>query len=186
MGKIIIGIDQSLSHTGVVVIDDQQKVLFQCLIEPKSVKKTERNNTDRLLTIKAELSAIINKYKPDITGMEDYSFATKGQAFYLGELGGMIRIMFRETNNNLIVLSPQIIKKFVTGAGNADKSLMLKEVYKRWGADYNDDNLCDAYAIAVMTKAIDGVKADRLSRKDFNASEWDAIQACIKKRVDIY
>jgi hypothetical protein len=33
---------------------------------------------------------------------------------------------------------------------------MLKEIYKRWGADFNDDNLGDAYALARM--ALDNYK----------------------------
>jgi hypothetical protein len=29
---------------------------------------------------------------------------------------------------------------------------MLKEVYKKWGEDFDDDNICDSYALARLAQ----------------------------------
>lgn len=31
--------------------------------------------------------------------------------------------------------------------GNADKNIVIKEVYKRWQFDTNDDNIADAFVL---------------------------------------
>ena len=46
------------------------------------------------------------------------------------------------------------MKKFLTGSGACEKSLILKEVYRRWNVDVSDDNLADAVVIAKIGEAL--------------------------------
>lgn len=46
-----------------------------------------------------------------------------------------------------ILVPPTTLKKFVTGKGNAEKSLMLLEVYKRFGITAANDNEADAVGL---------------------------------------
>ena len=57
------------------------------------------------------------------------------------------------------IIPPNTLKKFITGKGNAKKELMLLKVYKRWGVEFNDNNMADAYSLA--KKAFDDYNNDR-------------------------
>lgn len=184
--SVIIGIDQSLNRSGVVVITNDNTVLFKGVITPPKLTKTDRNKTERVSFIRDEIKSLVNNYRPDYVGMEDYSFGTRGQAFYMGELGGMLKLIASDLKWKMLVIPPTMVKKYATGKGNADKSLMLKEVYKTWNKDFDDDNICDAFVIAALTNAIMNVKNKRKSKSDFNANQWKTIQMCIKRKVDIY
>jgi crossover junction endodeoxyribonuclease RuvC len=46
-----------------------------------------------------------------------------------------------------VLVTPSQLKKFVTGKGNADKSVVMKEVYKRFSIDTDDDNTADAVVL---------------------------------------
>lgn len=45
-----------------------------------------------------------------------------------------------------ILIPPMTLKKFATGHGNADKDMVIKEVYKRWGHDCTISDEADACA----------------------------------------
>ncbi len=56
--------------------------------------------------------------------------------------------MFKKKEVPFKVVAPGTLKKFVTGDGRAKKDLMLLKVYKKWGVEFDDDNLADAYSLA--------------------------------------
>lgn len=58
------------------------------------------------------------------------------------------------------MVPPTTLKKFVTGKGNAEKSLMIREVYKRWGFDAADDNQADAVGLLQVGRAVIGELTD--------------------------
>ena len=53
-------------------------------------------------------------------------------------------------------MTPSQLKKFVTGKGNSEKSMVIKEVYKRFGIDTNDDNTADAVVLGHIGLALTG------------------------------
>lgn len=67
---------------------------------------------------------------------------------------------FLEHGCRVIVVPPTTLKKFVTGKGNAEKSLMIREVYKRWGFDAADDNQADAVGLLQVGRAVIGELTD--------------------------
>jgi Holliday junction resolvasome RuvABC endonuclease subunit len=66
----------------------------------------------------------------------------------MGALHFMIRIMLKKREINYSIIAPGTLKKFVTGDGRAKKDLMLLKVFKKWGVEFADDNLADAYSLA--------------------------------------
>lgn len=93
--------------------------------------------------------------------LEDFSFASKGASlFQIAGLGYLVRYRLWRQGIDFILVPPTVLKKFVTGAGNSDKSIMLKEIYKRWGTDINDDNIGDAYGLMRIGQAILGWDED--------------------------
>jgi hypothetical protein len=89
--------------------------------------------------------------------IEDYSYGSSGQAtISQAEIGGIIRhelITLGKSVLTLHVVSPSLLKKFVTGKGTSPKDLMLKEVYKRWKMDLSSHNLADAFSLVKFGEA---------------------------------
>lgn len=162
-GKIV-ALDVSLEHTGVSIIDinlkpnlSTDKHVNNLVIEINKGKKTLERITGpaRLSAIKKQLSNLINT--EDLVIIEGYAFGARGSSgISLGELGGVIRTWLYESGVRYIEIPPTQIKKFITGSGNAPKETMLKEVYKRYNFDTNDNNLADAYCIGEVGLALVG------------------------------
>jgi len=142
-----IGIDPSLTATGLVVLDENQKIVCQKVISSKL------KGIRRLIEIEEELSEELCKFFGDIkeTFYENYSFASKfGQAFSLGELGGVLKKFLVENEVEYTVVAPASLKKFITGKGNMKKEQMLLQIYKRYNLEFNNNNLGDAFGLAIL------------------------------------
>lgn len=169
----IMGIDQSLTATGVAVLEDGE-------LEHSSLIKSKHKGIKRLLDIKTQLLGVFNTYKPDYVSMEGYGFMTHGRAFELGELGGIIKVTFAELDMMPVIIHPSHLKKFVTGKGNCDKSLVLMNIYKKYKVEFDNDNIADAYAIARVVWEIMLMKNGKRTRKDFTKDEWSVIKEYTK------
>ena len=53
-------------------------------------------------------------------------------------------------------MTPSQLKKFATGKGNVDKNVVIKEVYKRFGIDTDDDNTADAVVLGHIGMSLTG------------------------------
>lgn len=142
----IIGIDPSFTGTGLVSLN-----------ESGQIKYTEVIKTDETLTVISRVHQIINKIN-DYLGqipedeavwlvIEGMSFDSKGRAvFDTGYLGYRLREEFAACQ--IIEPTPTQLKKFCLGKGNGKKNLILQQVYKKWGEEFQDDNIADAYVLA--------------------------------------
>ena len=79
--------------------------------------------------------------------MEDYAFSARGQTFSLGELGGIIKLLVYSWRIRCIHLPIGTWKKHLSGNGAIKKDMVLKETYKQFGKDFNNDNIADAYCM---------------------------------------
>src|ERR1700690_2602661 len=86
--------------------------------------------------------------EPDLIAIEGYSYGSKAGREMAGELGGVLRHMLWHCGFTYIDVPPTTLKQYVTGKGNAQKSMMIKEVYKKWQYEAADDNEADAYSLA--------------------------------------
>ena len=144
---IIIGLDLSLTATGLVIVaNDPDKIIDQFLIESTAKEET----TPRIIKINDRITKIIVKHKPNLVVMEGPAFGVQKSSsiFTLGELAGLVKVTMYTMEQRFMVIPPAVLKKWVTGKGNAKKDLMLLKVYKKFGVEFDDDNLCDAYALA--------------------------------------
>jgi len=66
----------------------------------------------------------------------------------LGAAHYIIRVLLYERNIDFSVVPPSTLKKFVTGKGNCKKDLVLLKVFQKWGVEFSDNNLADAYSLA--------------------------------------
>lgn len=92
--------------------------------------------------------------------MEGYAFSRQmGHA--LGECGGMTKLALLDAYGPDALLAyptiptPAQLKMFVGLAGNAKKNLMIKAVFQKYGMDFDDDNVADAFVLAQISASLE-------------------------------
>lgn len=140
---IFMGIDASLTSTGICILNEQAKILAHTTIDPGI-----RRGPERLNYIEQVLRAVINANMPKEVAIEGYSFGSVSQKARIGELGGVIRLLLYRLNIPYVEVAPLTLKKFITGKGAGDKNLILLGVFKKWGVECSSDDLADAYGLA--------------------------------------
>jgi len=142
----VVGIDQSKRHTGVCVLRDDGSLLSFRLIEPPA----KITNDTHLVFIRKALSELLLEVRPAIAVMEGYSFGSLNKKFDLGEVGAVVKLCVHDSNAKLYVCAPTLLKKFITGRGDADKNDIRTHIHSLYGLDITDDNLADAYGLAQL------------------------------------
>ena len=140
-----IGIDLSLSGTGVVVLDDDGQMIENHLISTTPKQTIE----ERILEISNKIVEIRNRYKLCTFFIEGLSFGSRGQKMLeLAALHYYVRIDIFCSHHDYHVIPPTKVKKYITGKGNCEKNLMLLKAYKKWNVEFDNDNVCDAFCMA--------------------------------------
>lgn len=67
--------------------------------------------------------------------MEGYAYGAKGNTFTIGECTGILKYKMWKLGITFIVLQPSAIKKYATGKGNANKTLMYDSYVEQTGHD---------------------------------------------------
>lgn len=89
--------------------------------------------------------------------MEGYAHGAKFNREKMGELGGIVKLSwYAAFGEDPIIVSPTVLKKYVTGKGTASKEQMLAGVEAKWGVKFADHNLADAYSLAQYVKEYGG------------------------------
>ena len=142
---MFVGVDPSYNGFGIVVLDKDAKIIEQRLLISDSKKDIE----ERLLELEDGFSFIPNIVCLHSVYIEGPSFSSSG-AFVLqmGALHYYLRLFLFRNETKYKIVTPGSLKKFITGTGTAKKELMLLNVYKKWGVEFTDNNLCDAYSLA--------------------------------------
>jgi len=146
---IYCGLDLSLTGTGVCIIDRQGTPIFTKTLKIKT------KGMERLFNIRTAIQDILNEYKPTFICTEGYSMGSRaGQAFSIGELGGVIKLMLYLRDWEYKDVAPTQVKKFGAKKGNASKDQVMMNVYKEWGFEASDNNVCDAFVLAQIARAL--------------------------------
>lgn len=149
------GIDLSLTHTGLALLEDGKLVYTKSILtKPKG--KRPIDEITRLELIVDQICELLDADKPDVVAIEGIAFmASKTTALaQLSGLNYMMRKELKDRNIKFIIVAPSSLKKFITGAGNAKKDEMMLAVYKRWSVTLLDDNENDAYCLAQVAFVI--------------------------------
>jgi crossover junction endodeoxyribonuclease RuvC len=141
---LFVGIDPSINATGLVVVDQHATIIESKLFSVASEKFEES-----LLKYEKEIKFIPNIVNLQAVYIEGPAYQSAGQAILqMGALHYMTRLFLFKKRSKYKVIAPGTLKKFVTGKGNSKKDLMLLNVYKKWGVEFQDHNLADAYGLA--------------------------------------
>lgn len=145
-----LGLDLSLRATGVALLstESMETTVVRTVTSPAKL-----NGPARLLAIRNSISQFSTGGDIILAIIEGYSFGSRNNQFYLGELGGVVRTCLYEAGTPYIVVPPTSLKKWTTGSGNADKIAMAVATYEQFGLKFDDDNQCDAFNLAVLGAA---------------------------------
>lgn len=135
----LLAIDPSLTETGICIFKNGK--IHSEVIKPKT------KDVARLSDISNHINCLIQDHCITHACIEGYAYSAIGRIVNLGELGGVIRLLLYDEGIPFVVVPPTVIKKFITGKGNAKKELMLLQVYKKFGVEFDNNNTCDAFAL---------------------------------------
>jgi len=140
---LFIGIDQSVLHTGICILNEDASVYYLGLIEPKGLRDHER-----LAYIRDGLTAVLGELRFATGVMEGYSYGSVNKKFLLGEVGAVIKLALFDHCDKCFDAAPKQLKKFVCSKGSASKEEVMIAIEKQWGVVIQDDNVADAYSLA--------------------------------------
>lgn len=171
-----VGIDLSLTATAMVAVNENG--IPASVINnlgyglPKDVSVWQQ--VERTSIIADGVAAFLKQYDIKKSAIEGYSFASSGLSlFQIGEMMGVVRYKIAQlgklVNTMPVFIPPTALKKFATGRGNAEKSLMILAASKDpWNFEYAnasgnpDDNVIDAFWLAQMMRYSDKSIRDKL------------------------
>lgn len=156
-----LGLDPSLTSFGVSILDSKGELVSATAV------RTKLKGMPRLDLL---LNYIIDIYNnnQDIVGtaMEGYSYTqNSSSASGLHELGGLLKYTIWKMKKELIIVAPTSVKKFVLGTGQAEKNKMMLGIYKKWGKEFENDDIADSFAIAKISYHYFG-KANGLAKHE--------------------
>jgi len=148
---IVLGIDPGTSRCGYGVIEVKGSAMRS--VEHGLLKVSKGGSASHnLLFLKNSLTKLIDKYKPEILGVEKLFFNKNVKtALAVGEARGVILLAGAEANLKIVEFTPQQIKIALTGYGRADKSQVGRMVSVLLGLDSipKPDDVADALAVAI-------------------------------------
>ena len=145
--KLFVGIDPSFNSTGIIVLDENAEIVDEKNFSLAKYDEIE----EKLLKFEENISFIPTITRLGGVYIEGPAYMASGK--YILQMGAMhfiLRLFLYKRDVFFKVIAPGTLKKFVTGKGNAKKDLMLLKVYKRWGVEFEVDDLADAYGLARM------------------------------------
>jgi len=209
-GIIVHGWDVSLNHAAFVQLTDGVMTDFWYITSVVGSANKSKEHGTRLPISKSKerqtkqmsrlawLEHFIDKKilmpnQPNYVGLEDYAIRAEQGAHYLGEIGGIARILCWFRGVNLRLHDPISTKMFTTHDGTAQKDSVERAVNSRWGHDFSEYNppkgnptksnpdpkqnrttsedLADAYALAQMVWTEVQLRHGEVLLKDMHPKE---------------
>jgi crossover junction endodeoxyribonuclease RuvC len=144
-----VGIDQSMNHTGVCVLNGAGTLHAWSLIEPRTLRGYER-----LAFLRAGLQEVLKDLQFQVGVLEGYSFGSLNRKFDLGEVGAIIKLALFDVCSTVYVAAPKQLKKFVTARASAEKQEVMDAIAAQWGVPVQNDNLADAFGLAQIARQL--------------------------------
>lgn len=148
---VILGIDPGIAITGFGVVADHRG---DARVVEFGVIRTQAEDPlpQRLQTLYAELSALLERHRPHAIAIEELFFAKNARtALTVGHARGVALLAAAQTGARIYQYKPAEVKQAVTGYGNAEKRQIQEMVRLLLGLDDipRPDDAADALAIAL-------------------------------------
>jgi Holliday junction resolvasome RuvABC endonuclease subunit len=167
----LLALDLSLVSTGF------------CSDKKMGIIATAEKGPKRLDLISSAISDIVKEEEIGVVIIEGYSFASRsGQAFSIGELGGVVRTTLYRMGIPFIEIPPTCRAKFATGKGNASKNEVVSSISAKTGIIFRNpgaDDQCDAWILLEMAKTYLGVSSidwPKVNKDALDKVDWSPLQ----------
>ncbi|MDD3474465.1 MAG: crossover junction endodeoxyribonuclease RuvC [Candidatus Dojkabacteria bacterium] len=153
----ILGIDPGLAIVGWAIVDfdkdlNPQPVDYGAIITDKGL-----NVSTRLKEIYEDMNEIVDKFKPEVCGVETLLFYNNAKtAISVGEARGIVLLVLEDHGLPIYDFTPLQVKDAVTGYGKADKKQVQENVKRFCNLDSipKPDDAADALAVAIATSRV--------------------------------
>lgn len=181
-GIVTIGLDMSLVATGFCAKMGEDIVIETIKTKPKDFEtdlKRYRYIVDEVMKRMPQSTSLVV--------IEDYYTPANvhqiGPALKLVALGTLTRNALDMAGFPFIIVTASQAKKFVTGNGRAEKSLVVRDVFRKWNVEAKDDNQADACTMAHLAEACWRVEnATPDFKKNLLKYETDVVGTILKDR----
>lgn len=136
MSVKLSGLDLSITAPGVACTSDYPGYARTHLIKPVGAGDL------RLTSIRTQVLALVAR--SDLVLIEGYLNKSMS-AGITGMVHGAVRDGLIQDGIPYATFPPASLKKYATGSGGASKTDMALAAYKRGGAEFTNDNECDAW-----------------------------------------
>lgn len=165
----VIGIDYSLTGTGLAVLSEQQApVVATIKTDPKHFAKTPRGHIARIDHIYSAILELADPRPGDMILIEGLSMHSKSSS--LDKIFGGWWLLVDQLGVDPVVVPPNNLKLYATGKGNAAKEdVLLAMVRRHDGIDLRNNNEADALALASIGRRHLGSPLEALPAKNLEA-----------------
>jgi crossover junction endodeoxyribonuclease RuvC len=147
----VLGIDPGSETLGWGVVEGEN--LKYKLVDFGTVKSSPKEKfSKRLLKIHQGLSAVIEKFQPDVLSIEEAFYSVNvNVAMKLGQVRGAVIVLGELSGLEIAEYSPRLVKQTVVGYGNAEKHQVQEMVrlLLRLQKAPEPHDAADALAIAI-------------------------------------
>lgn len=206
----VVGFDLALNHMAAVELTDGVMTDHWFMTDIAATAAKANGHGVRLAKPKtkekqimqihrlAQLEHFIDKTvlmpsSPDYVGIEDYAIRAEQGAHYMGEVGGVCRILCWFRGIPFRLHDPQSVKMFIAHDGTCQKDSVERAIQERFGVDFGEYNppkakptarnpnpnqnrvtsedLADAYSVAWMVWTEIQLRAGEITLKELHPKE---------------
>ena len=147
----ILGIDPGMAIVGYSLLEKEGENLM--LLNSGSIQTPkEKKESARLLEIYNDMTALVQKFKPDVAAVEKlFFFKNQTTVMPVAHARGVILTVLEQFNIPIYEYTPMEVKQVLTGYGRADKKEVEQMVKISLGVDTLPklDDTVDSIAIAI-------------------------------------
>jgi Holliday junction resolvasome RuvABC endonuclease subunit len=209
----IIGVDASLQHGALtLLVDGKLKDLayYTSIVGSAKMSKRgellkikegkppdkQRSQMARLAWLHEFYTRAFDRMKPTHIILEDYAVGMARGAHYIGEIGGVLRLMMFNLGVSFRLHDPTSLKMYACLDGSAEKHEMEAAVLKRWGKDFGryngpvakngtqnrttSEDLTDAFALAQLGWLEVQLRDGRVQPRDLHPKELQTFNRVTK------
>ena len=149
---IYVGIDPSLTSPGFAVLNEDGSPRGVFNLATRDLRGGER--LAAIYDFAMSLFPMSGEILKGHAVIEGYAINAQNRPFDLGEAGGILRLVLAQNRIPYTVVPPALVKKFVTGSGQATKEQVQLCTKRNWGFSFEQEDQCDAFVMGRIARAI--------------------------------
>lgn len=149
--RIVMGVDPS-TFLGYTILDEGGETTCTGVLN-----FPEEKSWERLQLIATAFRGLLVQYEPDEVFIEGLAYGNKFTLVLMTQIGTLVRLGMKDLGVAWWDVPPNVLKKWTTGKGSADKPAMAKAVKDRWGFKSKSDDVVDSFALAQLGRFVLGM-----------------------------